>query len=103
MGRIHLFEFEDLDWFPSTLRDYGTDFLQYGATKFDLYRNITSILEKGVKNSGTSQVIDLASGGGGGLVKLNQHLREKIPDLKILLTDYYPNISAFEFTKKKCG
>ena len=26
MGRIHLFEFEDQDWYPAFLRDYGTDF-----------------------------------------------------------------------------
>lgn len=43
----------------------------------------------------------MASGGGGGLIWLNSELKKKVPDLKIILTDYYPNIPAFEYTKKQ--
>lgn len=41
------------------------------------------------------------SGGGGGLIWLNSELKKDIPDLKIILTDFYPNIPAFKFTKEK--
>lgn len=101
MGRIHLFEFEDQQWFPSFLRNYGTDFLQFLSNKAKIYKPIVPILEKGLKDSNTNQILDLASGGGGGLLWLNSELKKRIPELKILLTDYYPNIPAFEYTKAK--
>lgn len=103
MGRIHLFEFEDLNWFPSFLRNYGTDFLQFLSNKTKMYKPIIPIIKKGLEKSGTDQIIDLGSGGGGGLIWLNSELKKDIPNLKITLTDYYPNISAFKFTKKQAG
>jgi hypothetical protein len=101
MGRIHLFEFEDLSWFPSFLRNFGTDFLQFLSNKTKMYKPIIPIIKKGLEKSGKNQIIDLGSGGGGGLIWLNSELTKDIPNLKITLTDYYPNISAFKFTKKK--
>ena len=103
MNRIHLFEFEDQKWFPSFLRNYGTDFLQFLFNKTKLYHPIIPLLEKGIKESGYNQIIDLGSGGGGGLIYLNEQLKKKNPDLKILLTDYYPNTTAFEHTKKQAN
>jgi len=99
--RIHAFEFEDLTWFPQTLRNYGTDFLQFGANAFDLYKSVMPILLKGVQSSGNHTVIDIASGGGGGLVKIAEHLKNSIPHLKIILSDFYPNVAAFKRTKTK--
>lgn len=101
MGRIHLFEFEDQKWFPTFLRNYGTDFLQFLSNKTKMYKTIIPIIKKGLKKSGANQIIDLGSGGGGGLIWLNAELKKDIPDLKIILTDLYPNIPAFELTKKK--
>jgi hypothetical protein len=101
MGRVHLFEFEDQKWFPSFLRNYGTDFLQFLSNKTKLYRPVVPIIEKGLERSGTNQIIDLGSGGGGGLLWLNSELRKNNDNLKITLTDFYPNISAFKFTKKQ--
>lgn len=101
MGRIHLFEFEDQKWFPDFLRNYMTDFLQYLSNKAKIYKPIVPIIKKGLNKSGTNQIIDLGSGGGGGLIWLNSELKKDIPELKIVLTDYYPNISAFRLTKKK--
>lgn len=101
MPRLHLVEFEDLQWFPKTIRNYMTDFLQFVANKFDFYKTITPILKKGVDASGTNQIIDLASGGGGGWLKLSEHIAEEMPDVKVRLTDFYPNIASFKYTKTK--
>ena len=101
MGRIHLFEFEDQKWFPTALRNYGTDFLQFLSNKTKLYKPIVPVIKKGLKETNTHTIIDLASGGGGGLLWLNTELRKEIPNLKIVLTDYFPNISAFEYTVNK--
>lgn len=99
MARLHLFEFEDLEWFPSFLRNYMTDYLQFISNKFDIYKPIVPIIEEGLNKSKTETIIDLASGGGGGLLKLNEHLLKQNPNLKIILTDYYPNLEAFKLTK----
>ncbi len=101
MGRIHLFEFEDQKWFPAFLRNYGTDFLQFLSNKTKMYRPIIPILKKGLDKTKTNTIVDLASGGGGGLIWLNSELKKDIPDLKIILTDYFPNVPAFKYTKRQ--
>lgn len=103
MGRIHLFEFEDQKWFPTFLRNYGTDFLQFLSNKTKMYQPVIPVLEKGLKEGNTTQILDLGSGGGGGLIWLNSELRKNIPELQITLTDYYPNIPAFEYTRKQAA
>lgn len=101
MARIQFFEFEDLTWFPSFLRNYLTDYLKFLANQIKIYKPIIPILQKAINNSGTNQIVDLASGGGGGLIWLNGELLKDNPDLKIILTDFYPNLDAFEYTKKQ--
>lgn len=96
MPRFHLIEFEDQQWFPTTIRNYMTDFLQFVTNQFDLFKGSVPILQKGLEKSGQSQIIDLASGGGGAWLKLVNHLKASHPTLKVKLTDYYPNHTAFE-------
>jgi hypothetical protein len=103
MARLHLFEFEDLGWFPSSWRNYGTDFLQFTVNLFDFYKGIVPVLKKGVARSGTSQIIDIGSGGGGGWLKLSRYLRVAWPGIKIRLTDLYPNARAFKYQQAKIG
>lgn len=101
MKRIHLFEFEDQSWFPSFLRNYGTDFLQFLSNATKMYKPVAPLLNELISKTGYTQIIDLGSGGGGGLLWLNEELKIANKDLKILLTDLYPNIAAFEYTKSK--
>lgn len=99
MARVHLFEFSDQPWFPGALRDYETDFLQFLTNFSNLFRPIAPLLADALRSSGQNRIIDLASGGGGGMLKLNQELQKTIPNLKITLTDFYPNVAAFRRTK----
>ncbi|MFT3795503.1 hypothetical protein [Flavobacterium sp.] len=101
MKRIHLFEFEDQQWFPTFLRNYVTDFLQFLSNKANMFQSVLPVIEKGLQKSGGNRIIDLASGGGGGLIRVNQELRKTHPDLKITMTDYYPNLHAFAYTQKQ--
>lgn len=100
MNRIHLFEFEDFEWFPSFIRNYGTDYLQFFISKTRMYEPFVPLLVKALEDSKSHHIIDLGSGGGGGLLFLNQELLKSIPDLQITLTDYFPNLPAFEEAKK---
>ena len=49
--------------------------------------------------SGQNHWVDLASGGGSGLIGLAKDLKLNNPKLQITLTDLYPNIKSFECLK----
>lgn len=99
MKRFHALEWEDLQWFPKPWRDYGTDFLQFIAVKFDIYKDVVPLIDDVLKRSGKQEFVDCASGGGGGIVNIAKTLKSNSNDLVITLTDYYPNMAAFERTK----
>ena len=101
MPRIQAFEFEDFPWFPAFIRNYMTDFLQFLANASDFFKPVVPVIEKALAQSKTNTIVDLASGGGGGLVRLSKHLVTNHPDLKIILTDFYPNLDAFRHTAQK--
>lgn len=101
MKRIHLFEFEDQSWFPSFIRDYMTDFLQFMANKTGLFNPILPVMEEMMKTSKTDSIIDICSGAGGAIIGLNNDLKKRIPNFNVTLTDFYPNIAAFESVKKQ--
>ena len=101
--RVHLFEFEDLKSCPKILRECLTDFLEYCAVKFKLYEDLSPILHRALKKTRHNNIIDLGSGGGGGMDSLYQSLKCEIPDLKIKLTDLYPNLTAFDKLENLSG
>lgn len=96
MRRYQLFEFEDLPWFSKTIREAMTDYLQFVANKLDIYKSIIPVLQHGLKESNTQRIIDIGSGSGGGIISIYRHLEKEEEDLEIILTDLYPNISAFK-------
>lgn len=96
MSRYHALEWEDLPWFPTSWRDYGTDYLKFVATRFNIYKPILPLMQKCLNKSDQQYWVDLASGGGSGLIALARDLKKDNPHIKITLTDYYPNIKAFE-------
>lgn len=100
MRRKHLFELEDQQWFPKSWRNFGTDYLSFMARKFKIYDPVSPMIREMIRSTGKNEWIDVASGGGGGLVNLAQILREDHPELKIILSDYFPNTEAFERTLK---
>ena len=100
MKRIHLFEFEDQTWFPSFLRNYVTDFLQFLSNKAKVYESVVPEINQALKQTNSSKIIDLGSGSGGGLLWLATELKKENMDLQIVLTDLYPNETAFNNAAK---
>jgi len=92
-----LFEFEDLKWFPGTIRASMTDYLRYLITVLNFYNPIIPFIIDGLKQTNSSQIVDLCSGGGGSIEKIHTNLNQQADiELKIVLTDKFPNKSAFE-------
>ncbi len=93
MKRIQLFEFEDLTWFPGTLRRSMTNLIavlhRMVGTEEVIASQITGIL--GDYNYNT--IVDLGSGSGGIMPKVLEKLRSDHghKDLRLILSDLYPN------------
>ncbi|MGB6248085.1 MAG: hypothetical protein WBF54_03170 [Terriglobales bacterium] len=101
MRRVQFIEFHDQPWFPSFLRDYVTDALQFGFNLFDVYAPVAPLLERVTESTGSRSIVDMCSGAGGPWLDLSRKLDSRkspanAPALQICLTDRYPNLGAFE-------
>jgi len=98
----HIFEFEDLAWFPHTIRESMTDYLRYLITGLNFYQPIIPLIIEGLTRTNSNQIVDLCSGGGGAIEQIQQNIEKQSDiDLKILLTDKFPNKNAFVFLSDK--
>ena len=95
MRRLHLLEIEDQSWCPRALRDGATDWLQHFANAHKAFNAIAPRLRDVMARSGSCQIIDLCSGGGGPWASLAPLLEQSEP-VRVRLTDFYPNLGAFE-------
>jgi hypothetical protein len=93
---MHLFEFEDLPWFPQAIREGMMDFLKYGITWLNFYEPVAPLIKEMLNETGETNLIELCAGGGGGVIKLLENLHELDSNPKIILTDLYPNIETYE-------
>lgn len=94
MKRIHLFEFEDFAWFPDFLRVCLTNYIVTFHRLLDSASNISNLLDDLISRSGHTQIVDLCSGGGGPMLWVYNRLKKDHADLKLTMTDLYPNGSA---------
>ena len=100
MSRFHLVELEDQAWMPALLRDLATDVLHFNQTVIDQAAPIAPKILEMLEKTSATQVVDLCSGGSGPLLKLAEHLDQSGNDVPIVMTDKFPNQSAFERTKQ---
>ncbi|MCB1165205.1 MAG: hypothetical protein KDK37_07785 [Leptospiraceae bacterium] len=95
--RIQLFEFTDLAWYPGFLKRPIQEYLDFVSMKFDIFAPVLPLLEQALNESGQDRVVDLGSGAGGGLLPFWKSLKEKRPDLSIVLSDKFPVSVGAEF------
>lgn len=101
--RIHLFEFEDLRWFPDVIRKGMTDYLRYLiGNLLNFYKPIAPIIHEGMTQTKSRHIIDLASGGGGGVEQVRKEVSllagEEVP---MILSDKYPNTASYQYLRTK--
>ena len=94
--RLRLFEFEDLPWFPATIRAGMMDYLRFMISGLGTYRPIAPLLAEGLRCTGQTAVLELGAGAGGGTETVLAALRaEGQPHATITLTDLYPQPAAW--------
>lgn len=93
MRRVHLLEIEDQPWCPRPLRDGATDWLQFMASAHGAFDAIAPKLRHVMNRCRCDEVIDLCSGGGGPWASLEPVL-SKSGNVRVQLSDYYPNLTA---------
>lgn len=97
MFRVHLFEWEDQDWFPDLFRRFITDHLLFHGKR--LYRPVTPKLVDLLRRTGNEKIVDICSGAGGPIPKLLSELSIRLgKPIRATLTDLYPNTDILEQT-----
>lgn len=95
MKRMQLVELEDLPYFPTTLRNMATDYLQMMLHISNPYAGIAPHLRRAIAATGDGQILDMASGGGGPWARLLPLIAGEGLPPRITLSDRYPNLTAF--------
>ena len=96
MRRLHLFELEDQAWLPGVVRDAATGYLRLAAKVTGQPRRLLPVLRAALQKTGVRHIVDLCSGGGGSLVAMVPDLEREGIDVRICLTDLYPNSPALK-------
>jgi hypothetical protein len=101
--RRQLLELEDQAWFPRTIRDLATDYLQFVQTLLRFDRAMTPLVKRLMTDGATTRIVDLCSGGSGPLLLLVRDLVDEGVPATVTMTDLYPNIPAFEAIASQAG
>ncbi len=100
MKRAQLIELNDQEWLPASIRDAVTDYLQFAIALGKPYAPIYGRLHDALQRSGSTEVVDLCSGGGGPWPTM----LPEFPELTtVRLTDKYPNKAAMERMEASAG
>jgi hypothetical protein len=95
VAHAHLFEFEDLSWYPRVLREGTTLYLEAVERIFGVHRLFAPKLRRAFERTGTRRLVDMGSGGGGpvrhAVAMVEQELACRVD---VTLTDLHPNERA---------
>ncbi len=96
MKRVHLFELEDLSWFPSWIRNCMTRYIAVVHQVAGTREALTPLIRRIVSVTPNKKLIDLCSGSGGPLPDIVHDLKTQGVDFELTLSDLYPNLDAAE-------
>ncbi|SFT82399.1 hypothetical protein SAMN05216474_2569 [Lishizhenia tianjinensis] len=98
MKRIHLFEFEDLHFFPEFLRNSMTNYLNAFHRVIKTKNDLSLVVKKALKISKATHIQDLCSGAGGPMPDVLREIQKdkEFEHLQLTLSDLYPNQQALK-------
>ena len=98
MKRVHVLEFEDLQWFPGWLRTAMTNVIVVLGRALGVAPVLAKLVSRALEQRGIDQIVDLGSGGGGVMPDVLERVREgpATSAARLTLTDLYPNRDALE-------
>ena len=98
MKRVHVLEFEDLEWFPAWLRAAMTNVLVVLLRAMGSTRVIAGLVSRVLEEQKIDRVVDLGSGSGGALPEVIELVRAnpQTADARLTMTDLYPNPEAVQ-------
>ena len=102
MRRRQVVEIEDLPWCPRVVRHGGTDRLGFLANTTRGFDVVAPKIRAAMDATGTSNIVDLCSGGGGPWLTLERELAKSGP-VHVELTDLYPNLGALSAIHERSG
>jgi hypothetical protein len=97
LPRLQLFELEDLEWIPDSIRDLALDYLGFLEVRFALHKPVLPLLRTMIESTGTFRVVDLCSGRGELVLALYKALACDEINFEVTLTDKFPNLTAFRY------
>lgn len=104
MKRLHLFELEDQPWLPAAIRNGMVDCLRFFFGQLKPYQSTAAAIKDLMERSGQTEVLDLGSGGGGGIEEVSKELDRLCGrQVPVTLSDKFPNLDAFRYLKEKSG
>ncbi|MCC2546920.1 class I SAM-dependent methyltransferase [Hymenobacter sp. BT175] len=101
--RLQLFEFEDLPCFPGVIRAGMMDYLRFMISHLGIYQPIVPLLQEALEATGQQHLLELCAGAGGGTegVALTLQKQPGLADLRVTLTDLYPQPAAWELLARR--
>jgi hypothetical protein len=94
-------ELEDLTWFPVSIRKGMMIYLRFVFNLTGIYQPAIKIMQELVLKTASTQILDLCSGAGGPYEYFSSYFKSK--NISIVLSDKFPDITSFEYLKKKSG
>jgi hypothetical protein len=102
LPRAHLFEFNDRDWVPESLRDTIVETLSRSLHWGGFLRPLAPVIDRFLLASGTREVLDLCAGAAGpALILSDEAERSGLSPPRFLLTDLFPRVRIWTQAKRQ--
>ena len=103
MRKHHYFEFVDLKFCPKAFREVMMDTLANITVLGNVFNDIAPLITNVMNKTGTDEILDLCSGGGGPWQTLFNLIIAEKANAKLTLSDLYPNAKCVAEYNSKQG
>jgi len=102
LPRAHLFEFNDRDWVPESLRDTIIETLSRSLRWGSFLRPLVPVIDRFLSAAGTREVLDLCAGAAGpALILSDEAERLGLSPPRFLITDLFPRVQIWTQAKRR--